>query len=110
VTAGAPRVRAAVLLSLLTVAPGALAFTVEVGEIIGFHSVEVTATALDRAALLKLVNHDGSAAAECELHIDSGPEERVRRVSIRPLGSRIVSQSIRSSTQRVRVRVSGVCR
>ena len=107
-SAGARRVRTAIILSLLAVAPGAFAFTVEVGDIAGIHSVEVTATALDRAALLKLVNRDGSVTAECELHIDSGPEERVRRVSIPPLGSRIVSQSIRPSTQRVRV--SGVCR
>jgi hypothetical protein len=100
------RVRLCVLLALLSAAPAAPAFTIEVGEIIGIHSVEVTATALDRSAVLKLVNHD-SAAAECELHFDTGPEDRVRRVSIPPLGSRLVMQSIRPSTQRVRV--SGVC-
>ena len=107
-SAGARGVRIATLLSLLAVTPGALAFTVDVGEIVGIHSVEVTATALDRAALLKLVNHDPSTAVECELHIDSGPEERVRRVSIPPHGSRIVNQSVRPSTQRVRI--SGICR
>jgi hypothetical protein len=108
VSRGARRARIATLLSLLAVAPGVPAFTVEVGEIVGIHSVEVSATALDRAALLELVNHDPSAAAECELHIDSGPEERVRRVSIPPHGSRIVTQSVRPDTQRVRV--SGICR
>jgi hypothetical protein len=68
--------------------------------------IEVTATALDRSVVLKLVNPE-STAAECELRIDSGPDERVRRAIIPPLSSKVVSQSIRPNTQRVRV--SGSC-
>jgi hypothetical protein len=92
--------------ALFAAAPGASAFTVEVGEIVGVRNIEVTATALDRAVLIKLLNRESSDAA-CELHIDSGPEERVRRVLLKPLGSKVLSQSIRPNTQRVRV--SGSC-
>ena len=92
--------------ALLAAAPCALAFTVELGEIVGLRNIEVTATALDRAVLIKLLNRE-SADAACELHIDSGPEERVRRVLLKPLGSKVLSQSIRPNTQRVRV--SGTC-
>jgi hypothetical protein len=95
------------LAALLAVVPAALAFTVEVGEIVGVRDIEVTATALDRSAVLKLINRE-STAAECELSIDSGPDERVRRVIIPPLSSKVVSQSIRPNTQRVRI--SGSCR
>jgi hypothetical protein len=94
------------LATLLAVAPAALAFTVEVGEIVGLRDVEVTATALDRSTVLKLVNRE-STAADCELRIDSGPDERVRRVIIPPLSTKIVNQSIRPNTQRVRI--SGSC-
>ena len=89
-------------LGLLAAAPCASAFTVELGEIVGLRDVDVTATAIDRAVLIKLVNRE-STALECELHIDSGPEERVRRVLLEPLASKVLSQSIRPNTQRVRV-------
>jgi hypothetical protein len=92
--------------ALLAAAPFAFAFTVELGEIVGVRNIEVTATALDRAVLIKLVNRE-NADAQCELHIDSGPEERTRNVLLKPLGSKVLSQSIRPNTQRVRV--SGTC-
>jgi len=91
---------------LLAAAPCASAFTVELGEIVGVRDVEVTATAIDRALLIKLVNREPTAL-QCELHIDAGPEERVRRVLLEPHASKILSQTVRSNTQRVRV--SGSC-
>jgi hypothetical protein len=95
------------LAALCAAAPCASAFTVEVGEVIGLLDIEVTATALDAAVVLKIVNHE-PVAAECELRIDSGPEEQLRRVLIGPLEQKVVTQRIRPSTQRVRV--DGVCR
>ena len=91
---------------ILAAAPCASAFTVELGEIVGVRTVEVTATAIEGAVLIRLVNRE-SAGVTCELHIDSGPEERVRRVLLKPLASKVLSQTIRPNTQRVRVR--GIC-
>ena len=99
--------RALASTALLAFAAGTHAFTVEVGEIVGLLDIEVTATALDRSAVIKVVNHD-TVAAECELIIDSGPDEQVRRVVVPASGSRLVTQAIRPSTQRVRIR--GTCR
>jgi hypothetical protein len=87
---------------LCAFAPRAGAFTIEVGDIAGLEDVEIRATALDRAAVLQLVNHDDSAV-ECELHFDSGPEEAVRRIRLPPLSSKILRQNIRPDSQRVRV-------
>jgi hypothetical protein len=91
---------------MLALAPCAAAFTIEIGEIVGVRNVEFSATALDRAAVLQIVNHE-STVVECELHFDSGPQDRVRRINIPPLSTKTVNQSIRPDT--LKVRVSGSC-
>jgi len=83
-----------------------MAFNVEVGEIVGVRDVAVTATALDRAAVLRIVNNE-STMVECELHFDSGPQDRVRRINIPPLSTKVINQAIPPDT--IVVRVSGSC-
>ena len=95
------------ILAFLALSPCALAFNVEVGEIVGVRDVEVTATALDRAAVLRIVNNE-STMVECELHFDSGPQDRVRRINVPPLATKVINQAIRPDT--IVVRVSGSCR
>ena len=94
-------------LVLLLLSSFASAFNIEVGEIVGLREIEVTATALDRAAVLRIVNHESTTVA-CELHFDSGPQDRVRRINIPALSTKVVNQSIRPDT--IVVRVSGSCR
>ena len=91
----------------LAAAPGAWGFPVEVGQVASLLDVEVTATALERSAVIKVVNRD-TVTAECELRIDSGPDEQLRKVRVPPASSKVITQNIRPNTQRVRI--EGVCR
>jgi hypothetical protein len=93
-------------LLLGALAPAAGAFTVELGDIARLSPLEVRATALDRAAVLQLINH-GDRAVDCEFHFDTGPEQSVRHISVPPLSSRILRQNVRPDSQRVRV--TGSC-
>jgi hypothetical protein len=79
---------------------------VEVGEVTTLLDVEVTGTALDTAVLLRIINRD-AGPADCELVIDTGPEELKRRAIVPPGDSKVITQRVRPSTQRVRV--SGTC-
>jgi hypothetical protein len=99
--------RRAFVAALLPLAPAAAAFTVEVGEIVTLMQVEVLATALERSAVVRIINRD-DVVASCELIIDTGPDEYARRVQVAPGDTRIVTQAIRPETQRVRIR--GACR
>jgi hypothetical protein len=89
-------------LLVLTCAPAAGAFTIELGDIAALLDVEVRATALDRAAVLQVINHDDTAVT-CELHFDSGPGQAVRRLLVPPHTSKILRQNIRPDSQRVRI-------
>jgi hypothetical protein len=91
----------------LALAPAAGAFTVEVGEIVTLLDVEVMATALDRSAIVRVINRAG-VPASCTLILDTGPEEYERRVDVPPGDDRVFTRAIRPETQKVRIR--GTCR
>lgn len=101
-----PRLRGALLLVPAAFAPAAVAFTVEVGEIVTLLPVQVQATALDRAVVVRVINA-GDSPASCELVLDTGPEELTRRIDIPPGEVRVLNRAVRPTTQKVRIR--GTC-
>lgn len=102
-----PRVIRALLLSALTLASAdALAFFLDVGEIVGGRQVQITGSAMGGSAVLRVVNLENFEVS-CDITIRTGPDTHNRRVQLPPLKSRTVNQRIRPGTQRVRV--SAVC-
>ena len=94
--------RSALIVALLLASPPALAFFVEIGEIVGGRQVEITGSALGGSVLLRIINRE-DAEVSCEITIRTGGDSRTRKVKLPPLKSRTLNHRVRAGTQRVRV-------